>query len=140
MIIDKLYALNIGKIGFRYHIWQFYLVNNLRKNHNFHWWKLVNTNWCFSYWEGSTWYAQPWIWAELARTGSIGHQMLDFLVIHKVKWPKNVLIWWKLKNSYFSHISRLQWPVMDKLKPMIYFQTKSDFLDNFLLSGLLCRV
>ena len=31
MIIDKLYALNIGKIGFRYHIWQFYLVNNLRK-------------------------------------------------------------------------------------------------------------
>ena len=27
---------------------------------------------------------------------------------------------------------------MDKLKPMIYFQTKSDFLDNFLLSGSLC--
>ena len=25
------YALSIGKVGFRYHIWQFYLVNNFRK-------------------------------------------------------------------------------------------------------------
>ena len=31
MMMDKLCALNIGKIGFRYYIWQFYLVNNLRK-------------------------------------------------------------------------------------------------------------
>jgi hypothetical protein len=30
-IIEKLFALNIGKIGFRYHICQLYLVNNLRK-------------------------------------------------------------------------------------------------------------
>ena len=29
---------------------------------------------------------------------------------------------------------------MDKLKPMKYFQTKSDFLDNFLLFGSLCWV
>ena len=41
------------------------------------------------------------------------------------------------KNSYFSHKSELQWPVMNKWKPLIYFQTKSDFLDTFLLSGLL---
>jgi hypothetical protein len=31
MIIEKIYALKIGKIGFRYRIWQFYLLNNLRK-------------------------------------------------------------------------------------------------------------
>ena len=28
VIIEKLFALNIGKIGFRYHIWQFYLLND----------------------------------------------------------------------------------------------------------------
>ena len=37
IIIEKLYALNIVKIGIRYHIWQFYLGNNFRKkNQNLH--------------------------------------------------------------------------------------------------------
>ena len=35
MIIEKLYALNFGKIGFRYHIWEFYLVTNFRKKSEF---------------------------------------------------------------------------------------------------------
>ena len=51
---------------------------------------------------------------------------------------KNILIWWKIKNIYFSHKSGRQWPVMHKLKPMIFFQTRYDFLDNFLLLGSLC--
>ena len=54
------------------------------------------------------------------------------------KPAQKLLIWWKLKNSYFSHKSGLQWPVMNKWKPIIYFQTKSDFLDTLLLSGSLC--
>ena len=41
------------------------------------------------------------------------------------------------KNSYFLHKSGLQWPVMNKWKRLIYFQTKSDFLDTFLLLGSL---
>lgn len=36
----------------------------------------------------------------------------------------------KINNSYFSHKSG---PVINKLKPKIYFQAKYDFLDNFLL-------
>ena len=31
----------------------------------------------------------------LSGTETIGHFLLDFLVIHKVKWTKKVLIWWK---------------------------------------------
>jgi hypothetical protein len=46
----------------------------------------------------------------------------------------------KMKKLLFLHKSGLQWPVMNKWKPLIYFQTKSDFLDTFLRLGSLCHV
>ena len=70
---------------------------------------------------------KSWIWAVLSGTETIGHFLLDFLVIHKVKWIKRVLIWWKLKDNYFSHQNGIKWPLMDKRKLKIYFQTKLIF-------------
>ena len=47
--------------------------------------KKVDPNSCFPYWEGSSWCERPQFWVASSSTGSIDHEMLDFLVFHKVK-------------------------------------------------------
>ena len=129
MIIEKLYTLNFGKIGFRYHIWEFYLVTNFRKKSEFPLVDIGGPKLRFFLLKRVYLISGIKDLCGLAQVSD--YWLLNFLVIHKVKWPKNVLIWWKWKNSYFWHKSKLQWPVMNKWKPLIYFQTKSDFWTLF---------
>ena len=138
MIIEKLYALNIGKIGFRCHIWEFYLVTNFRKKSEFPLVDIGGPKFRFFLLRRVYLISRIKDLCGLARVSDYWLSNVRLSWIHKVKWPKNVLIWWKWKNSYFLHKSGLQWPVMNKWKRLIYFQTKSDFLDTFLLLGSLC--
>ena len=69
---------------------------------------------------------------------TIGCQILDFLVIHKAK--KGTYLMKMKKLQFFWNKSGLQWPLINKLKRLIYRQTKSDFLDTFLILGSLCLV
>ena len=110
----------------------------MKKNLNLHIGKKKHLNLPFLCTEELARMKKSWIWAVLSGTETIGHFLLDFLVIHKVKWIKRVLIWWKLKDDFFSHQNGIKWSLMDIRKLKIYFQTKTDFLDDFLPKGSLC--
>ena len=88
----------------------------MKKNLNLHIGKKKHLNVPFLCTEELAPLKKSWIWAVLSGTETIGHFLLDFLVIHKVKWTKRVLIWWKLKDNYFSHHNGFKWLLMDKRK------------------------